>query len=95
MASESQSRRRAPRVSFSEDKLRRSALILHNDDVHSFDYVIDSLVEVCDHEVEQATQCAYLVHFKGQCDVKRGEAAPLRAMKNRLSRKGLRVTLQR
>ena len=47
-------------------------LILYNDDVNTFDHVIDTLVEVCHHTFEQAEQCAIIVHFKGKCDVKTG-----------------------
>lgn len=47
-------------------------LILYNDDVNTFDYVIDTLVQVCHHTFEQAEQCAIIVHFKGKCDVKLG-----------------------
>jgi len=47
-------------------------LILYNDDVNTFDHVIDTLVEVCHHTFEQAEQCAIIVHFKGKCDVKSG-----------------------
>ena len=48
-------------------------IILFNDDVNTFDFVIDSLIEVCDHTAEQAEQCALLVHYKGKCAVKTGE----------------------
>lgn len=68
-------------------------LILHNDDVHSFEYVIDVLVKVCNHDVHQAEQCAYITHYKGKCDVKKGgieELAPLRYM---LIEKGLQATI--
>jgi ATP-dependent Clp protease adaptor protein ClpS len=41
-------------------------LLLHNDDVNTFDYVIESLVEVCEHDSEQAEQCAYITHYKGK-----------------------------
>ncbi len=47
-------------------------LILFNDDVNTFDFVIDSLIKVCGHELIQAEQCTYLVHFSGKCAVKRG-----------------------
>ena len=40
-------------------------LILFNDDVHSFDFVIEALIEVCEHELLQAEQCTIIVHFKG------------------------------
>jgi len=47
-------------------------LILHNDDVNTFDFVIESLVKVCGHDYIQAEQCAVIVHFKGKCTVKNG-----------------------
>lgn len=68
-------------------------LILHNDDVHTFDYVIVSLMDVCQHEVHQAEQCAYIVHYKGKCDVKTGVYDELHVMKDRLTDKGLSVTI--
>ena len=68
-------------------------LILHNDDVHTFDYVIASLIDICRHEVHQAEQCAYIVHHKGKCDVKSGSYDDLHPMKDRLTDKGLSVTI--
>lgn len=47
-------------------------IVLYNDDVNTFDHVIDTLIAVCDHTAEQAEQCAILVHYKGQCTVKTG-----------------------
>lgn len=47
-------------------------LILLNDDVNTFDYVIDTLIEVCGHTIEQAETCAWITHYKGQCTVKTG-----------------------
>lgn len=47
-------------------------LILYNDDVNTFDWVIDCLVEICQHSAEQAEQCALIVHYKGKCQVKSG-----------------------
>ena len=57
-------------------------LVLYNDEVNTFDFVIESLVEVCKHEPEQAEQCAWIAHFKGKCSVRSGdldELKPLRA----------------
>ena len=45
-------------------------IILFNDDVNTFDFVIEMLVNVCDHTPIQAEQCAIIVHFKGKCSVK-------------------------
>ncbi|MCJ8154019.1 ATP-dependent Clp protease adaptor ClpS [Chryseobacterium sp. SSA4.19] len=59
-------------------------LVLHNDDVHTFDYVIDALIEICKHSLEQAEQCTILVHFKGKCTVKTGSLDLLKPMHEKL-----------
>lgn len=69
-------------------------LILHNDDFNSFDWVIECLMKVCGHEYEQANQCAHLVHFRGKCDVKRGDQETLNKMYKKLQGAGLSVTLE-
>ena len=69
-------------------------IILHNDDFNSFDWVITCLIKICDHEIEQATQCANLVHYKGECDVKYGYLEELESMKEKLQNAGLSVTLE-
>jgi ATP-dependent Clp protease adaptor protein ClpS len=77
-----------------DDKLKSgsesSSLILYNDDINTFDHVIRSLVEVCDHDSVQAEQCALIVHFKGSCDVKTGPQEILNAMSRSLNAKGLK-----
>lgn len=47
-------------------------IVLYNDDVNTFDHVIETLILVCKHTAEQAEQCAILVHYKGKCTVKTG-----------------------
>jgi len=69
-------------------------IILHNDDYNSFDFVIKSLIEICGHEYEQASQCAHIVHFTGKCDIKRGDLESLKKMYNKLKSLGLSVTLE-
>jgi len=64
-------------------------IILYNDDVNTFDFVIDSLVSVCDHTLEQAEQCTILVHYKGQCAVKTGEYKDLEPRCSKLLELGL------
>lgn len=59
-------------------------LVLHNDDIHTFDYVIDALIEICKHTPEQAEQCTILVHFKGKCTVKTGSIDVLKPMHEKL-----------
>ena len=48
------------------------SLLLLNDDINTFDYVIDTLIEVCHHTPEQAETCAWITHYKGKCPVKSG-----------------------
>ncbi|GAA5036055.1 hypothetical protein GCM10011506_31330 [Marivirga lumbricoides] len=47
-------------------------LIVYNDDVNTFDHVINTLVRICKHTAEQAEQCTLLIHYKGKCAVKKG-----------------------
>lgn len=53
-------------------------LILLNDDVNTFDYVIDCLMKVCGHSQEQAESCAFITHYKGRCAVKSGSYKELK-----------------
>ncbi len=64
-------------------------IILYNDDVNTFDFVIDSLINVCEHTVEQAEQCTILVHYKGKCAVKTGEYKDLEPRCTKLLNLGL------
>jgi len=68
-------------------------LVLHNDEVHSFDYVIDALIDVCDHDYEQAVQCTVITHHKGCCDVRKGDFESLKQMKDALTEKELSTTI--
>ncbi|WP_298116768.1 ATP-dependent Clp protease adaptor ClpS [Flavobacterium sp.] len=69
-------------------------IILYNDDVNTFDHVIDTLVKVCDHEPLQAEQCAILVHYKGQCSVKNGSYEELKPYCSALLDAGLSAEIQ-
>jgi len=69
------------------------SLILHNDDVNNFDFVIDCLIEICNHSLVQAEQCTLLVHYKGKCDVKSGSYEVLEPLKQALIDKGLQATI--
>ena len=69
-------------------------LILYNDDVNTFDHVIDTLVKVCHHTFEQAEQCAIIVHFKGKCDVKSGSYDFLKPLCTALLNAGLSAEIE-
>jgi ATP-dependent Clp protease adaptor protein ClpS len=64
-------------------------IVLYNDDYHTFDFVIESLVKVCQHNLTQAEQCTYIVHYKGKCSVKKGEYEKLKPMCSALLDRGL------
>ena len=76
------------------DANQENNLVLHNDDVNTFDFVIECLIEICKHTTEQAEQCTYLVHYKGKCDVKNGSFEILRPMRQALIEKGLNATIE-
>ncbi len=69
-------------------------LVVHNDDVNTFDWVIKSLVEICKHTLEQAEQCAYIIHYKGKYAVKEGEKQMLKPMREALIDRGINATLE-
>lgn len=69
-------------------------LILENDDYNTFDWVITCLIKICNHEFEQASQCALLVHNNGKCDVKYGDLETISNMKEKLVNAGLCATMQ-
>ena len=64
-------------------------IVLYNDDVNTFDHVIDTLIRVCQHTAEQAEQCAILVHYKGKCTVKTGHFDELKPQCTQLLEAGL------
>jgi ATP-dependent Clp protease adaptor protein ClpS len=70
------------------------ALVLYNDDFNTFEYVIECLVKVCDHNPVQAEQCAYIVHFTGKCVVKNGTFKKLKPLCESLLEKGLTVKIE-
>ncbi len=76
------------------DSLNLKQLILHNDDYHTFDYVTEALMTVCEHPHEQALQCTFLVHFRGKADVKHGTYSFLKPMMQALRERDLKVTIR-
>lgn len=72
-----------------EELLKQNEIVLFNDDVNTFDHVIDTLIHVCDHTPEQAEQCALIVHYKGKCTVKTGEYDELKPRCTMLLQAGL------
>lgn len=77
-----------------EETTRDMFLVLYNDEVNTFEFVIESLVDVCNHMPEQAEQCALITHLKGKCDVKKGSYNYLKLMKDSLISKGLSAVIE-
>jgi ATP-dependent Clp protease adaptor protein ClpS len=69
-------------------------LMVYNDEVNTFEHVIDTLIKVCGHSKEQAEQCTFLVHYVGRCDVKRGSLKDLKPLLQGLGEKGLTAEIK-
>jgi ATP-dependent Clp protease adaptor protein ClpS len=70
------------------------ALLLYNDDFNTFDFVTESLIKVCKHDVIQAEQCTYLVHYTGKCVVKNGTFKKLKPLCEALLERGLSAKIE-
>ncbi|HET8804288.1 MAG TPA: ATP-dependent Clp protease adaptor ClpS [Aequorivita sp.] len=76
-------------VSVLEKESNQNEIVLYNDDVNTFDHVINSLIFACEHTPEQAEQCSIIVHYKGKCTVKTGEFSELKPRCTMLLEAGL------
>ena len=77
-----------------EQEATENQIVLFNDDVNTFDYVINTLIMACDHTPEQAEQCSIIVHFKGKCTVKTGPYEDLEPRCSMLLDAGLTAEIQ-
>lgn len=75
------------------EKKNENTLVLFNDDFNTFDFVIESLVEVCNHNRIQAEQCSIIVHYKGKCAVQSGTYGKLLPMCSALHDRGLSASI--
>lgn len=69
-------------------------LIMWNDDINTFDWVIQTLIEICHHQPEQAEQCSLIIHFKGKCVVKNGSLEKLKPMRDAILDRGIGATIE-
>lgn len=69
-------------------------LIVWNDEVNTFEWVIETLQEVCGHSHEQAEQCAYIIHFKGKYAVKQGQYEELKPQCDAITERGIGATIE-
>ncbi len=75
-----------------KEKIRE--LILYNDEVNTFDYVIETLINVCGHDPVQAEQCTFIAHYKGKCGVMSGTLLELKPVKNEMIARKLTVSIK-
>jgi len=68
-------------------------LMVYNDDFNTFEHVINTLIKVCMHDVHQAEQCTYLIHYKGKCSVKKGMYEDLRPMREGIADAGIKAAI--
>ena len=61
------------KIEIQDKTVKLHEIVLYNDDVNTFDHVIETLIYACDHTPEQAEQCSIIVHYKGKCTVKTGD----------------------
>ncbi|MGH2648736.1 MAG: ATP-dependent Clp protease adaptor ClpS [Ginsengibacter sp.] len=73
---------------------RGCQLIVWNDEVNSFDWVIETLIEICNHTTEQAEQCAMIIHTKGKYAVKDGSYDFLKPMCDAITERGIGATVE-
>ena len=77
-----------------EEVKNENHLVLYNDEVNTFDFVIDSLIEICKQDRVQAEQCTYLVHYKGKCSVKDGSFKKLKPLCEAFHDRGLTASIE-
>ena len=78
----------------SEKISKNWTIVLYNDDLNTFDWVIQSFVEICRHDTAQAEQLSYIIHFKGKATVKTGSKKELKPMKDALVDRGLSAVIE-
>ncbi|MCS6818871.1 MAG: ATP-dependent Clp protease adaptor ClpS [Chitinophagales bacterium] len=76
------------------DQTNPYQLIVHNDDVNTFDWVIETLVAICKHTYEQAEQCSLLIHLKGKYAVKYGPYSVLKPMREAIVERNIGATIE-
>jgi ATP-dependent Clp protease adaptor protein ClpS len=68
-------------------------LIVYNDDFNTFEHVIRTLIRVCQHTIEQAEQCTWIIHHKGKCTVKQGDFDFLKPMRDAICEVGIEARI--
>ena len=69
-------------------------IVVWNDEVNTFEWVIETLVDVCKHSTEQAEQCAMLIHTQGKYAVKKGDYETLKPLCDAITERGIGATVE-
>jgi ATP-dependent Clp protease adaptor protein ClpS len=77
-----------------EELIDQKNLIVYNDDVNTFDHVINSLIKICGHDIVQAEQCTWIIHHNGKCQVKGGSFEKLKPMCTGLLDRGISADIE-
>jgi len=77
-----------------ESTQKNHHLILHNDSINTFEFIIETLVDLCHHDPYQASQCALIAHYKGECEIKNGNLNDLQILAQRFKEKGINVSIE-
>lgn len=70
------------------------SLIVWNDEVNTFEWVIETLMDICGHSAEQAEQCAFIIHYKGKYAVKNGTYEELKPKCDAITDRGIGATIE-
>ncbi|MDR6300685.1 ATP-dependent Clp protease adaptor ClpS [Mesonia maritima] len=73
---------------------KQNEIVVFNDDVNTFDHVIEMLMDACEHDMLQAEQCTLLIHYKGKCAVKTGDFEDLQPRCTKLLEAGISAEIQ-
>jgi ATP-dependent Clp protease adaptor protein ClpS len=68
-------------------------LMLYNDDVNAYEYIVECLIEICGHDALQAEQCTFIAHHKGKCEIRKGILSFLEPMKEEFTRRGVKTVI--
>lgn len=85
---------KSPFSEISEEEEEIHSLILYNDEFNTFDFVIETLIDVCEHDHMQAESCAWITHYKGKCAVKKGPYDDLKPRYKEMSNRTLTVEIK-
>ena len=85
---------KSPVADFETNEIELYSLILFNDEVNTFDFVVDTLIDVCEHDAMQAENCAWIAHFKGKCKVKNGPLSDLKPRYEEMTNRKLTVEIK-